>query len=90
MRNIPEGLRHLRLLDTVYLVQNRITKIEGLDALGSNLRSLELGGNRIRVCVAVFLTKFHLIVTKNIEGLDALVNLEELWLGKNKITKLEV
>ncbi len=27
---------------------------------------------------------------KHIEGLDALVNLEELWLGKNKIAKLEV
>jgi hypothetical protein len=28
--------------------------------------------------------------TKQIENLDALVNLEELWLGKNKIAKLEV
>ncbi len=27
---------------------------------------------------------------QKIEGLDALVNLEELWLGKNKITQLEV
>jgi protein phosphatase 1 regulatory subunit 7 len=27
---------------------------------------------------------------QHIEGLDALVNLEELWLGKNKLTKLEV
>lgn len=27
---------------------------------------------------------------QKIEGLDALVNLEELWLGKNKISKLEV
>jgi protein phosphatase 1 regulatory subunit 7 len=27
---------------------------------------------------------------KKIENLDSLVNLEELWLGKNKITKLEV
>ena len=27
---------------------------------------------------------------QKIEGLDALVNLEELWLGKNKIAKLEV
>lgn len=25
-----------------------------------------------------------------IEDLDALVNLEELWLGKNKLTKIEV
>jgi protein phosphatase 1 regulatory subunit 7 len=28
--------------------------------------------------------------TKKIENLDALVNLEELWLGKNKIARLEV
>ena len=27
---------------------------------------------------------------QKIENLDALVNLEELWLGKNKITALEV
>ena len=27
---------------------------------------------------------------QRIENLDALVNLEELWLGKNKITALEV
>jgi hypothetical protein len=27
---------------------------------------------------------------QKIEKLDGLVNLEELWLGKNKITKLEV
>lgn len=27
---------------------------------------------------------------QKIEGLENLVNLEELWLGKNKITKLEV
>lgn len=27
---------------------------------------------------------------QKIENLDALVNLEELWLGKNKIAKLEV
>ena len=27
---------------------------------------------------------------QRIEGLDTLVNLEELWLGKNKLSKLEV
>ncbi|KAG1804239.1 uncharacterized protein BJ212DRAFT_1394370 [Suillus subaureus] len=57
----------------VYFVQNKISKITGLESVGATLRSLELGGNRIR----------------HIEGLDALVNLEELWLGKNKLTKLE-
>lgn len=31
-----------------------------------------------------------LVLHQRIENLDTLVNLEELWLGKNKITKLEV
>lgn len=30
------------------------------------------------------------MLLQKIEGLDALVNLEELWLGKNKIGRLEV
>ncbi|KAG2060844.1 L domain-like protein [Suillus hirtellus] len=73
LRQVPEALSHLRSLKTVYFVQNKISKITGLESVGATLRSLELGGNRIR----------------HIEGLDALVNLEELWLGKNKLTKLE-
>ncbi|KAG2076705.1 L domain-like protein [Suillus decipiens] len=73
LRQVPEALSHLRSLVTVYFVQNKISKITGLESVGATLRSLELGGNRIR----------------HIEGLDALVNLEELWLGKNKLTKLE-
>ena len=31
-----------------------------------------------------------LVAHQTIEGLETLVNLEELWLGKNKITRLEV
>ncbi|KAJ8589004.1 L domain-like protein [Rhizopogon salebrosus TDB-379] len=73
LRHVPEALSHLHSLKTVYFVQNKISKITGLGSVGATLRSLELGGNRIR----------------HIEGLDALVNLEELWLGKNKLTKLE-
>ena len=30
------------------------------------------------------------MILQCIEGLDSLVNLEQLWLGKNKITRLEV
>lgn len=67
-------LSHLKHLETVYFIQNKISLIQGLDDLGNSLRSLELGGNRIR----------------EIRGLDKLVNLEELWLGKNKIRSLEV
>ncbi|KII89932.1 hypothetical protein PLICRDRAFT_40112 [Plicaturopsis crispa FD-325 SS-3] len=73
LRAIPDTLEHLKSLSTIYFVQNRISHITGLEAVGATLRSLELGGNKIR----------------KIENLDALVNLEELWLGKNKISKLE-
>ncbi|KZP31664.1 L domain-like protein [Athelia psychrophila] len=73
LKSVPETLVHLKLLDTVYFVQNRISRISGLESVGATLRSLELGGNKLR----------------RIENLDALVNLEELWLGKNKISKLE-
>lgn len=72
LRAVPDRLEFLTSLDTIYFVQNKISKITGFNHSGS-LRSLELGGNRIR----------------KMEGLDALVNLEELWLGKNKIAKLE-
>jgi protein phosphatase 1 regulatory subunit 7 len=46
---IPESLSSLTSLKTVYFVQNRITKISGLSGVGATLRSLELGGNKIRV-----------------------------------------
>jgi len=72
LRSVPDRLEFLQSLQTVFFVQNKISKITGL-ASCVNLRSLELGGNRIRT----------------IENLDSLVNLEELWLGKNKISKLE-
>ncbi|KAF7970841.1 hypothetical protein HWV62_22798 [Athelia sp. TMB] len=73
LKAVPETLGHLESIDTIYFVQNRISRISGLESIGTTLRSLELGGNKIR----------------RIENLDALVNLEELWLGKNKISKLE-
>jgi len=73
LRRVPETFHHLQSLKTVFFVQNKISHITGLDGVGATLRSLELGGNRLR----------------KIENLDALVNLEELWLGKNKITRLE-
>lgn len=46
-------------------------QIEGLSTL-KELRTLELGSNRIRV----------------VEGIENLTNLTELWLGRNKITRL--
>lgn len=49
LKTIPEGLASLTSLRTIYFVQNRISKISGLESC-INLRSLELGGNKIRVC----------------------------------------
>ena len=42
--------------------------------IAESLRSLELGGNRLR----------------SMENLGHLAHLEELWVGKNKITSLNV
>lgn len=61
----------------MYLVQNKIATVRPTDFTGPismSLRSLELGGNRLR----------------SLENLSQLSNLEELWVGKNKITSLEV
>ncbi len=58
LRSIPEVLQYLRNLDIVYFVQNKIIKIDGLSNNGHSLRSLELGGNRIRVSPSV--TKWNL------------------------------
>ncbi|KAG8686519.1 hypothetical protein FRC09_014071 [Ceratobasidium sp. 395] len=73
LRSVPTGLERHTQLHTVFFVQNKITKITGVQGLAGTLKSLELGGNRIRT----------------IENLDGLESLEELWLGKNKITKLQ-
>ncbi|KIR68608.1 enzyme regulator [Cryptococcus bacillisporus CA1873] len=74
IRHAP-SLPSLKNVDTLYLVQNKISRLEEgeLDWCQETMKSLELGGNRIRV----------------IENLDKLIHLEELWLGKNKIRVLE-
>lgn len=93
LKSVPDEISHLHALQTIYFVQNRITKINNLSGAGATLRSLELGGNRIRVsCVpsVLYSRSRRESITQKIENLSALVNLEELWLGKNKITKLEV
>jgi protein phosphatase 1 regulatory subunit 7 len=53
LRHVPEALSHLHSLKTVYFVQNKISKITGLGSVGATLRSLELGGNRIRVIALI-------------------------------------
>lgn len=55
------------------LAQNKLNEICGLKHLTS-LRKLDLGANRIRIM--------------NEDELSGLHNLEELWLGKNKIENI--
>jgi Leucine-rich repeat (LRR) protein len=95
LRAVPEELTRIPALRTLYFVQNKISHIDHLGHLGATLHSLELGGNRIRVnCMPSQRPPTpdsewtHRL--QRIENLEALVNLEELWLGKNKITVLEV
>ncbi|KAK7197869.1 protein phosphatase type 1 regulator-like protein [Novymonas esmeraldas] len=59
-------------LKELYLVENKIKVIEGLDTF-VNLELLELGGNRIREVGS---------------GLAKLTSLQSLWLGKNKINNV--
>ncbi|KAK0223142.1 L domain-like protein [Armillaria fumosa] len=47
LKHIPDALERLANLETVYFVQNRISRIEHL-GMCTKLKSLELGGNRIR------------------------------------------
>jgi Leucine-rich repeat (LRR) protein len=51
LRAVPVELLNIPALQTIYFVQNKITRIEYLGHLGASLRSLELGSNRIRVRV---------------------------------------
>lgn len=80
----------------IYFVQNKISKIEGLEGM-DKLTNLELAANRIRVSCSTFQTQGDMdhnltctTVQQEIENLETLTSLEQLWLGKNKITELKV
>ena len=60
-------------LSLLDLANNKIKTISGLKGL-TQLRKIDLGANRIRVM--------------DEDELSGLVNLEELWLGKNKIEEI--
>lgn len=67
-----EGLDKMLILEHLWLNENLIETIKGLDKLGRSLKELYLGNNRI----------------KRLRGLDALVNLEKLWLDENRIESI--
>ncbi len=55
IKHVPEELEsHLTSLKTIYFVQNKISHIRNLSGFAATLRSLELGGNRIRVGLGRF------------------------------------
>lgn len=56
----------------MWLNENMIENIKGLDKLGRCLKELYLGNNRIR----------------RIRGLEALLTLEKLWLDENRIESI--
>ena len=96
-----EGLETLVNLRDLYIASNRIERMEGLGSL-KKLRRLDLGMNGIRVGEAVpsRLNSLHysthvfdhdlFLFRQVIEGLSGCPELEELWLGKNKIEKIPV
>ncbi|ODV83301.1 hypothetical protein CANARDRAFT_203385 [[Candida] arabinofermentans NRRL YB-2248] len=66
-------LENLTKIENLYFVQNRVHEIKGLKQM-TKLENLELGGNKISYIS---------------EELLELPSLEQLWLGKNRITRLE-
>lgn len=61
-------------LRELYLANNKIKVIEGLECFGGHLEQLELGSNRI----------------KSMHGLESLSQLKSLWLGSNRIENIDI
>ncbi|KAF8899939.1 hypothetical protein CPB84DRAFT_1779760 [Gymnopilus junonius] len=86
LRSVPDRLEFLPSLQTVYFVQNKISKITGLG---------HLGGNRIRKIENLdsLVNLEELWLGKNkiakLEGLQNLKKLKTLSLQSNRITKIE-
>ena len=97
-----ENLGCLTKLKKLFLVSNKISKIEGLQDL-MQLEMVELGANKIRVSIKTMIWINEIVITrllnipsicftldKVLEGFEGLTQVHSLFVGKNKITKLEV
>lgn len=81
----------MKSLRVLYMIQNKISCIEGLETIAETLESVEFGGNKLRVGLCLLCPAIILLIClyKKIENLESCTRLTELWFGKNKITKLE-
>jgi len=75
IKHLDDSVRPLTHLRELYLVANRLKRIEGITSL-TRLRLLELGSNALRS-----------IDGEQLRAVSG--TLEELWLGRNKITAVE-
>lgn len=74
LRKVPaDQIANMKRIKVLYFIQNKISRIQGLEAVAGTLESVEFGGNKLRT----------------IENLETCTRLTELWLGKNKIARLE-
>lgn len=89
----PRLVECVPLLEELYLAQNKLKQIEGLEGL-VHLRILDLGANRLRSIegLETNVGLKSLWLGKNkieaITGLDNLVNLEQLDIQNNRLTTL--
>jgi len=50
LRKVPAAqIATLKQLKTLYFIQNKISRIDGLESLAETLESIEFGGNKLRV-----------------------------------------
>jgi protein phosphatase 1 regulatory subunit 7 len=89
-----KNIEHLTGLKTLYLCQNKISRVQGLNTL-QNLRSIELGANRIREIKDLdhLVNLEELWLGKNkitkLQNLQNFKKLRILSIQANRITKLE-
>ncbi|KAJ9100676.1 hypothetical protein QFC21_003721 [Naganishia friedmannii] len=87
----PPSLPSQKHINTLYLVQNKISKIEQgeLDWAAEALKSLELGGNRIRKLVLLEELWLGKNKIRGLENLSTFKHLKILSIQSNRITKME-